>query len=161
MMVGYTSAVMFLSEGIFMFASKSLLNRFKAGRVIMISGVFFVLWQLLYSIVQAPWQIAGIALLDGPSYALFTIGVLYYLDETAPEAIRTTYQTVTYAVYFGLSGIAGNFIGGRIITLYGFQNMYLFGAVLVMISIIFFFFLEKKLNRKEQGYEQISYDNRS
>lgn len=50
MMVGYTSAVMFVSEGICMFASRRILNRFKAGTVIMISAVFFLLWQFMYSI---------------------------------------------------------------------------------------------------------------
>jgi len=149
MMVGYTSAVMFISEGICMFLSVRLLNRFKAGKIIMISAGFFLLWQVLYSVVSRPWHVAVIALLDGPSYALFTLGVLYYLDETAPESVRTTYQTLTYAVYFGLSGIVGNNIGGIIITKWGYQNMYRLGAVLLSLSIIFLYIMDRTMKNKQ------------
>lgn len=142
--VGYTSAVMFLSEGVFMFCSKKLLNRFRAGKVIILSGLFFVVWQLLYSVVSLPWQVTAIAVLDGPSYALFTIGVLYYLDEIAPESTRTTYQTITYAVYFGLSGITGNSLGGFIIEVCGFRVLYLTGAAVVCVSILFLYLMDKR-----------------
>ena len=134
--VGYTSAVMFLSEGIVMFLSKKLLSRYRASNIIVSSGVFFILWQILYAIIDRPWQVVAIATLDGPSYALFTIGVLYYLDEIAPAEMRTTYQTITYAIYFGLSGIAGNSVGGWMIGNYGFQNLYLTGAMIVGISTL-------------------------
>ncbi len=102
----------------------------------MSSGVFFILWQILYAIIDRPWQVVAIATLYGPSYALFTIGVLYYLDEIAPAEMRTTYQTITYAIYFGLSGIAGNSVGGWMIGNYGFQNLYLTGAMIVGISTL-------------------------
>ncbi|MGF7142696.1 MFS family permease [Anaerotaenia torta] len=150
MMVGYTSAVMFASEGICMFASRRMLDRFKARTVIMISAVFFLLWQFMYSIASLPWHVAAIALLDGPSYAFFTLGVLYYLDERAPVSVRTTYQTITYGVYFGLSGIAGNNLGGMIISKLGFQAMYRLGAITIGISIIFLYILGRKTNGEKQ-----------
>lgn len=149
MMVGTTSAVMFLSEGICLFFSRKLLNRYAPEKVILISGGFFILWQLLYSMASQPWHVALFALLDGPSYAIFTIGVLYYLNRFAPEELRTTYQTVAYAVYFGLSGILGNSLGGVMIQEWGFRTMYLLGAGLIAASISFFIFSEKKWGKKE------------
>lgn len=160
MMVGYTSAIMFVSEGICMFASKRLLSRFKAEKIILISTVFFLVWQLLYSIVSAPWQVAASALLDGPSYAVFTLGVLYYLDETAPPSIRTTYQTLTYAVYFGLSGIIGNNLGGIIIEKFGFHAMYRSGAVLLAVAAFFLYMLGRKninMCRELESKEEVKY----
>ncbi len=133
--VGYTSAIMFLSEGIVLFFSKKLLSRYRPENIIMFSGIFFLIWQLFYAVVRKPWQVAAIAVLDGPSYALFTIGILYFLDETAPSDMRTTYQTITYAVYFGLSGIAGNSIGGWMLGNFGFQKLYLFGAVVIGVAM--------------------------
>ena len=92
---------------------------------------------------------AAIAVLDGPSYALFTIGILYYLDEIAPDEMRTTYQTITYAVYFGLSGIAGNSIGGWMIENHGFRSMYLIGALIIGVSILCLYLMNKSRTRKE------------
>ncbi len=137
-MVGYTSAVMFVSEGIFLFLSRKLLTRWKPLTIVLCSSVFFVIWQFLYSIVAEPWQVAAIAVLDGPSYALFTIGTLYYLDVLAPPNIRATYQTIAYAVYFGLSGIVGNSVAGWVIETFGYRTMYYVGmAVLVVATALF------------------------
>lgn len=151
MMVGYTSAIMFLSEGICLFFSRKLLNRFRPEKVIMFTAVAFILWQLLYSVASEPLQVAAFALLDGPSYGIFTIGVLYYLDKIAPSALRTTYQTVAYAVYFGLSGILGNSLGGMLIQNVGYQAMYLTGAGLIAFSVLFFHGMSKRLTKKESG----------
>lgn len=141
--VGYTSAIMFLSEGIVLFFSKKLLSRYHPGKIIMFSGAFFLIWQLLYAVVGKPWQVAAIAVLDGPSYALFTIGILYFLDETAPSDMRTTYQTITYAVYFGLSGIAGNSVGGWMLGNFGFQKLYLVGAAVIGAAMCGLHFMNK------------------
>lgn len=149
MWVGYTSAMMFLSEGICLFFSKKLLNRFPAEKVILISASFFMLWQLLYSVASRPWHITAFALLDGPSYGIFTIGVLYYLDKIAPAVLRTTYQTVAYAVYFGISGIFGNGLGGIVIEKMGFRPMYLLGAGVVLFSGIAFMRLNRRLTKEE------------
>lgn len=143
--VGYTSAIMFLSEGILLFFSKKLLSRYRPKNIVIFSGIFFILWQLLYAVVREPWQVAAIAVLDGPSYALFTIGILYFLDETAPSTMRTTYQTITYAVYFGLSGIAGNSIGGWMLGNFGFQKLYLVGAVMIGVAMWGLYFMNKLL----------------
>ncbi len=147
--VGYTSAVMFLSEGILLFFSKKLLSRYRPGNIIMFSGIFFILWQLLYAVSREPWQITVAAVLDGPSYALFTIGILYFLDEIAPSDMRTTYQTITYAVYFGLSGIAGNSIGGWILGNFGFRYLYLIGAAVIGVAMCGLYLM----NRLEKGKE--------
>ena len=147
MMVGYTSAVMFLSEGICMFFSRKMLNRFRPEKVILISAVFFTIWQLLYSVASQPWHIATFALLDGPSYGIFTIAVLYYLDSISPKELRTTYQTVAYAVYFGLSGILGNSLGGIVIDHFGYRTMFLSGVALILISILFFIKSSQILNK--------------
>lgn len=149
MTVGYTSAVMFLSEGICLFFSKKLLNRLKPEKVILLSAVFFALWQLLYSFASQPWHLVIFALLDGPSYGIFTIGVLYYLNSIAPKELRTTYQTIAYAVYFGLSGIAGNSLGGMVIDRFGYRTMFLAGVVLVLFSVILFRKANSLIARRE------------
>ncbi len=142
--VGLTSAVMFLSEGLVLYFSRPLIRKVQPQWVVLGSAAFFFLWQVLYSVIPSSEWIIGIALLDGPSYGLFCIGVLYYMDVLAPQGLRTTYQTVAYAIYFGLAGIAGNALGGLMIDSVGYHAMYAIGATLTAISSIVFYLAIKK-----------------
>ncbi len=151
-LVGFTNAVMFLSEGLVLYFSKKLLVKYRPQYVILGSSLFFAIWQMLYALVpSAPW-IVGIAVLDGPSYGLFCIGILYYLDILAPGKLRASYQTIAYAVYFGLAGIAGNKLGGILIEFLGYRSMYWLGAALILVSSsIYFVFNHKQWNNKQEA----------
>ncbi len=104
----------------------------------MISSFAFVLWGIFSSAFVRP-RTGGAGMFDGrPSFALFTIGTLYYMDSIAPPDIRTTYQTVAYSIYFGLSGI-GNMASGWLIENLGYQPMYWIGDGHFTSTIVFFF----------------------
>jgi PPP family 3-phenylpropionic acid transporter len=137
-MVGYCSAVMFVSEAVFLFLSKRLLAKVTPKYVVAGSAFFFMLWQLGYIAASKPVHIIVLALLDGPSFALFTIGTLYYLDTFAPQNLKATYQTLAHACYFGIGGIIGNTLGGWIIDRFGYITMYALGAVVIASASLFF-----------------------
>ena len=88
-----------------MFLSKRMLKKKPAGD----PGHDFFLCVCALGIFSSAFvrpRTGGAGMFDGrPSFALFTIGTLYYMDSIAPADIRTTYQTVAYSIYFGLSGI--------------------------------------------------------
>lgn len=137
--VGYSGALMFVSEAVVMASVKKMLKRFKPVYLVMASSFFFMLWHILLNLSTSPYHVMLSCLMDGPSFALFTIGTLYYLDALAPKEIRTTYQTVAYAVYFGLSGIAGNVLSGFIIDTWGYRTMYTAGILLTFLSTAVFY----------------------
>ena len=145
-MVGYASALMFVSEAVIMFLSKKMLKKVKPEVLVMASSFAFALWHLLLSFAQAPVHVVLACLMDGPSFALFTIGVLYYMDSIAPPDIRTTYQTVAYSIYFGLSGIVGNVFSGWMIENLGYRPMYWIGIGVTIGSTLVF-----ALYRKNAG----------
>lgn len=136
--MGYTSAVMFVSEAVVMFFSKYFLKKLKPMHIVMISSVFFALWQFLYSGMTAAWQVAAAAVLDGPAYAFLSLGILYYVDELAPPELRSTCQTVIFSFYFGLSGMIGNAWGGWAVESIGYRSMYLIGGTLVILAALAF-----------------------
>ena len=145
-LVGYASALMFVSEAVIMFLSKKMLKKVKPEVLVMASSFAFALWHLLLSFAQAPVHVVLACLMDGPSFALFTIGVLYYMDSIAPPDIRTTYQTVAYSIYFGLSGIVGNVFSGWMIENLGYRPMYWIGIGVTIGSTLVF-----ALYRKNAG----------
>lgn len=145
-LVGYASALMFVSEAVIMFLSKKMLKKVKPEVLVMASSFAFALWHLLLSFAQTPVHVVLACLMDGPSFALFTIGVLYYMDSIAPPDIRTTYQTVAYSIYFGLSGIVGNVFSGWMIENLGYRPMYWIGIGVTVGSTLVF-----ALYRKNAG----------
>ncbi len=148
-LVGYASALMFVSEAIVMFLSKKMLGKIKPDVLVMISSFSFILWHFLFSICQTPGQVVAACLMDGPSFALFTIGVLYYMDSIAPPDIRTTYQTVSYSIYFGLSGIIGNMAAGWLFENLGYRAMYWIGMAVTFTSTAVFFVIRKVRSAKK------------
>lgn len=149
-MVGYASSIMFISEALIMYFTKNLLKRIKPLYLIMASSLFFMTWQILFSMMTMSWHVAAAAVLDGPAFALLTIGIVYYMDQIAPENLRSTYQTVTFSVYFGLSGIAGNYVGGWIIENIGFRTMYLVGAGITIMSTVIFCLANVVINKRKK-----------
>jgi PPP family 3-phenylpropionic acid transporter len=137
-MVGYCSAVMFVSEAVFLFLSKRLMVKITPKYVIAGSAFFFMLWQIGYIVAVKPVHIIVLALLDGPSFALFTIGTLYYLDTFAPQQLKATYQTLAHACYYGIGGIIGNTLGGWIIGSFGYITMYILGIIVIAAATLVF-----------------------
>ena len=133
-MVGYTSSVMFISEALIMFISGMVLKKLRPVHIVMLSSAFFALWQFLYAGMTQPWHVVAAAVLDGPAYACLSLGVLYYADEIAPEGMRSTYQALIYACYFGVSGIIGNTIGGIAVETIGLRSMYLAGGTVIVCA---------------------------
>lgn len=131
--MGYTSAVMFVSEAVVMFLSKYFMKKLKPVHIVMISSGFFALWQFLYSGMTEAWQVAAAAILDGPAFAFLSLGILYYVDELAPPKLRSTYQTLIYSFYFGISGMIGNAWGGWAVENIGYSRMYLIGGCLILV----------------------------
>lgn len=148
-LVGYASALMFVSEAIIMFFSKKMLSKIRPETLIMLSSLFFVLWHVFLSLSSKPIHVVLACLMDGPSFALFSIGMLYYLDAIAPKDIRTTYQTVAYSVYFGLSGIVGNVAFGWMKDHFGYQKMYWIGICITLTATVVFFFVNKFRTQKQ------------
>ena len=142
-LVGYASALMFVSEAAVMFLSRKMLSKGRPEMLVVGSSCAFMLWHLFLSLSTHPVHVVLSCLMDGPSFALFTIGCLYYMDKLAPKEIRTTYQTVAYAVYFGLSGIVGNMLSGWLIENMGYRMMYWVGISITLASTVVFCLVRK------------------
>jgi len=146
-LLGSSLSIMALSEvPIFLF-SKKLINKIKPIELILFSSIFFILRQILLSIATSPADLILIQALQGPSFALFLTGTVYYIDSLAPQELKATAQTVAAALYSGISGIIGSYGGGWIIDQFGLISLYHIGIFLSLIITILFIlslYLRKK-----------------
>lgn len=149
-LLGSSLSIMALSEvPIFLF-SKQLINKIKPIELILFSSVFFILRQILFSIATSPTDLMLIQALQGPSFALFLTGTVYYIDSLAPQELKATAQTVAAALYSGVSGIIGSYGGGWIIDKFGLISLYHTGITL-SLTITILFLLSIYLRRKPKS----------
>lgn len=149
-LVGYASALMFVSQAVVMLVSRRLFSRFAPENLVVASAVSFAAWHAMLRLSTSPWHVVLSCVMDGPSFALFTLGTLYYMDKIAPKALHTTYQSIAYGVYFGLSGMVGNVLGGRLLNGVGYQAMYSISiAVTLCSTVLFLLALRLREGRKE------------
>lgn len=135
---GLCFSVMALSEvPIFLF-SQRLIKKYKPVHLILVSTVFFVLRQVFFLLASAPIHVILLQTLQGPAFALFLTGTVYYIDSLAPQELKSTAQTLASAVFFGGSGIIGSYGGGWFIDHLSLRQMYQVGIVIsIVVSVLF------------------------
>lgn len=148
-MYGLAQAVSAFSEAPVLFLSRSLLKKFKPLPLILTSILVYALRLFIYSVAGSPMVVIFAQALQGLSYGLFLSGSVHYIDYLAPEELKATAQTTANAVYFGLSGIIGNFAAGRLIDSFGIFFVYRTGA-LIDIGVFLLFLLSLFIGRKLQ-----------
>ncbi len=131
-------SIMALSEiPVFLF-SRKLLTKFKPLNLVLTSIIFFILRQFFYSIASAPIHVILMQVIQGPSFALFLSGALYYVDSIAPDELKATAQTLFASMFLGFSGIIGSYGGGWTIDHLGLHSLYHINILIsIVISILF------------------------
>jgi PPP family 3-phenylpropionic acid transporter len=136
--LGIAYSVMALCEAPIFLFSKYLTQKFKPVQMILLSTIFFTIRQLLFSIATAPIHAILIQSLQGPSFALFLAGTVYYIDSHAPQELKAFAQTFASAIFAGIGGIIASYGGGWVIDNLGLVKMYQLGIIIsIVISIIF------------------------
>ena len=145
---GIAVAISAFTEVPVLFLSKWLINKYKPVSLILASILVYTLRLYIYSIAGSPLTIMIAQALQGFSYGLFLTGGVYYIDSLAPEELKSTAQTAATAIYFGLSGMVGNYMTGRFIESYGIFFVYRIGVcvdILVFTLFLLSLFLGKRV----------------
>ena len=143
------SLIAFSEIPLFLF-SGYLLRKFKPIYLIIASTFFFIARQALFMLSTSPVHVILASSLQGPSYALFLAGTMYYIDAQTPYELKFSAQLFGSAIFSGISGIIGNFSGGMIIDSFGLSFFYKTGtSISVLITILFL--LSLPLGKKITG----------
>lgn len=134
----WTMALAALSEIPVFIWSKRLISRFRPASLIIISFAVFIIRMVIYSAVTEPWHIILTSLIHGFSYALFLVATVSYIDNLAPQGMKSTALTIASAIYIGLSGMVGNTITGRLMDSIGIRPVYLLGALATTLALVLF-----------------------
>jgi len=149
--VGLLFSFVAISEIPMFLISAKLNSWFKPIHLIIASTIFFILRQAFYLMATTPFHVMLIQLTQGPSFALYLSGMVYYLYSLAPQELKSTSQTMAASISFGLSGIIGSLGGGWFIDNLGLSPMYFWGMITsILISFLFLasFSIEKLIIKR-------------
>lgn len=122
--LGLAFAVCALSEVPIFFVSTYILKKFKHLNLILLASLFYILRQWLYIIATKTVHLILVQTLQGVCFGIFLSSALYYVDSMSPIELKATSQTIFGALYYGITGISGNFLGGIVTENFGLVSMF-------------------------------------
>ena len=148
--IGLGWAVASISEIPIMLFSGYLIRRIGASGLLKISFItFFARW-LLYSFISTPSLAILVQFLHGLSFATYLVGSVTYVNERAPEGMRTSALSVLNIAAFGVGSISGSLIGGYLYETAGMT--WLFRSLSLIAVGGFVLFLVSQRRSMEAAY---------
>jgi PPP family 3-phenylpropionic acid transporter len=147
-LMGFALTVSTISEIPAMFFSDRLLRRFGARGMLVIAMTTIGLRLIAYSLTTQPWVVLIIQLVHGLTFAaIFTAGV-HYADQIAPPGMKSTTQGMFSGTLMGFGSAAGGLLGGVLMDHFSPGGMYGFSGGLVLVGLIVFLIVERRLVAK-------------
>lgn len=124
------------------FIFQRLSRRWRSGLLLLVSLIFIALKSICLVFSGSLTAILLIQPLQMLGYGLFTPASVFYVNESVPQEDRILGQTLMMVASNGLGGVAGSFLGGRLLDLGGVDMMLLVcsgmavgGALLAALSL--------------------------
>lgn len=135
-MAGWAWALAALSEVPTFALLGRYMHRFHELALLGIVAVLYTIRWILYALITDPTMLIALQLTHSVTFAVFWIVSVQYAVRLVPEEMRSTGQAMLSAVFLGLAGITGGFVGGYIKDMWGGQAMYSFGACMTAIAAV-------------------------
>ncbi|GAP07599.1 MAG TPA: MFS transporter [Anaerolinea thermolimosa] len=143
-LMGLALAAATVSEVPALFFSSKLVKRLGARGVVLMALGAYIVRLLLYSVIQAPWQVLLVQLLHGLTFASLWAAGVAYAHELAPRGLGATAQGVFNATLMGLGAITGALTGGFLLERLGGAGMFRVVALAVLIGALIFLVADRR-----------------
>jgi len=130
-----------------MFFSEPLLRRFGALKLLTVAFIGYTLRIMLYGIMPAPGWAPFVNFLHGISFVPLTLGTIAYVNEMAPDHLKSTSQGLLASV-LNLSNLCGVLIAGWLFDQIGQVNVFLVLAGVCFLGLVVFLGGQMTIRRK-------------
>lgn len=110
----------------FMLLCTCLIRKKGSSFALRLSAFFYIMKPLIMLMARTPLIVGIGQLMQGPSYAIFAIACVYYVNESVPAKDTVKAQAVVGIFTKGLSGITANLVSGMILDFFGVTAMLIF-----------------------------------
>ncbi len=87
-----------------------------------------------FAFTDEPWVLVGMSAIKGLGFGLFAVATVVIIDRHAPADKVATYQSITYAMAWGLAPLISGVFGGSIYDLYGGKTVFLVAGILPILA---------------------------
>ncbi len=122
-MVGLAATIAALTEIPMFHYSSRLLRRFGPARLLIVAMSVYAFRLLLYAIMPSVTWVLGLAMLQGLSYGLFLVSAVAYVNDLAPDALKSTAQGLMVSV-MSLANLTAGLAGGWLLDNSGRQGLF-------------------------------------
>lgn len=133
--IGVTLAAGSLSAIPFFFISPNVLKRFSPLPVMRFSIIVMAVRLFCYFFVTNPLLFIFVQLLHGLSFSLYWSSGVLYAKQLIPNGFDSSGQALFVAMYFGLGGVVGGFLGGMLYAYLGARTMFLMGSLTALFAL--------------------------
>lgn len=143
-LLGFAWMIASLSESlVFLFAHKIFEKATPLHCLIAAAAASSLRW-FLYTLIHNPILLLFLQPLHALTFGCYYLGSIHFVKQESPPGWMATGQTLFWAVGYGLSAIAGSFLGGLIYQKYNsVVAVYTVASVVALISTILFIIATK------------------
>jgi PPP family 3-phenylpropionic acid transporter len=124
------------------------LNRFHELALLGIVSILYAIRWAAFGLVEDPFILMFLQASHMITFAVFWIVAVQYTVRLVPGELLSTGQSVLSAVFLGLAGLTGGYVGGLIQDSWSGSGMYLSGALLAAIAAVMFLATHSYQRRK-------------
>ncbi len=122
-MVGLAATLAALTEIPMFHYGAPLLRRFGPARLLIAAMSVYAFRLLLYAVMPSVTWVLGLALLQGLSYGLFLVAAVAYVNDLAPDELKSTAQGLMVSV-LSLANLTAGLAGGWLLDRSGRQGLF-------------------------------------
>ena len=136
MQIGAILGISSLFEVPAMAVGRKIFDRI-GGTNTLISGFALVIVSFTgFSLSHTPWALLFFTGFKGFGFGLYYISLVKLINDRAPEALSTTYQSIMYALGWGIAPLIGSPLSGILFDSLGPSRLFLISAGVVVIAIL-------------------------
>lgn len=114
-----------MMEAVVFATARFWFKKFHSMIFIIAGAAAYSLRWFLYASIEEPIYIILLQVMHGLTFGVFYIASLEYVTRLIPKFLQSTGHLVFFAVYFGVSGIAGSLAGGAILDIFQGSTLYM------------------------------------
>lgn len=147
-LIGVATMIASLSAIPFLWFAKKIINKIGPEYTLLGAGVITGLRWLFFAVVVNPWVLAGLQVLHGLTFIVFSYTLSVIISIEVPAELKATGQTLNALLVFGISSIIGSSIGGLLNARFGGSQVFLINLALSLTACILYYFCLRKEKRR-------------
>ncbi|HBR02166.1 MAG TPA: hypothetical protein DD738_06120 [Ruminiclostridium sp.] len=134
-------------------ASKKLSKKYRSNILFLLSVLLFILHFVLLILAKSPFMVITAMFAQGLAFGNYLPAIRLFVNENAPDDLRTSAQTFADAICSSLTGVIGSAAGGIIIERHGVNTVLFIGTGLLSLAfcILLIHFLISRRRSKNQN----------